>query len=431
VDLRDRAQAVLEGNWLGDATRPGPRLYPHQWSWDSAFNAIGWAFVDWPRATAELRTLFDAQWPSGLLPHIVFHDADADYFPGPTVWDTPQRAGAPQTSGIVQPPVHATAAWLVAQHAPSATERDAFLRDVFEPLSAWHAYLYRERDPDGEGLAAIRHPWESGEDDSPAWDPALAAIPLDPAGVSPYRRVDLTLVRADERPDPTDYDHYVALIECFKRERYDEAAMRRDCPFWVVDPLFNSALACGGEDLARIAEALGEDPAPFQQQAASTTAALNDRLWDDELGLYIAYDRLRERPLPAPVAACFMPLLTAAPSPDQVDAMLETLTSPRFWPPRERGRGVTSYDRLAPGFSRRQYWRGPVWCNVNWLLHRGLLRHGRDAQAWRLAEETLALVRHAGFWEYFHPETGEGLGSEEFSWTAALTLDLLATHNNL
>ena len=26
---------------------------------------------------------------------------------------------------------------------------------------------------------------------------------------------------------------------------------------------------------------------------------------------------------------------------------------------------------------------------------------------------------------------GEGLGSEEFSWTAALVLDLLAAHNNL
>jgi hypothetical protein len=431
VELAQRAQAVLEGNWLGNATRPGPRLYPHQWSWDSAFNAIGWAHVDWPRATTELRTLLAAQWPSGLVPHIVFHDGDAPYFPGPEVWATPERPDHRETSGIVQPPVHATAAWLVAEHAPSPEAREAFLSDVFEPLHAWHAYLYRERDPSGEGLAAIRHPWESGQDDSPAWDPALAAIPLDPEGESPYRRVDLTLVHADERPDPADYDHYVALIECFKRHHYDEAAMRAHCRFWVYDPLFNSALACAGEDLARIAELVGADPAPFAEQAARTTAALGERLWSDELGRYLAYDRRRERHLPAPVAACFMPLLTAAPSSEQVDAMLEILTSPRFWPPRERGRGITSYDRLAPGFSRRQYWRGPVWCNINWLLHRGLLRHGRDAQAWRLAEETLGLVRHAGFWEYFEPHTGDGLGSEDFSWTAALVLDLLATHQNL
>ena len=32
----------------------------------------------------------------------------------------------------------------------------------------------------------------------------------------------------------------------------------------------------------------------------------------------------------------------------------------------------------------------------------------------------------AGCHEYFHPDTGAGLGSPAFSWTAALLLDLLA-----
>jgi hypothetical protein len=253
VELAQRAHGVLEENWLGAATRPGPRLYPHQWSWDSAFHAIGWSHVDWDRATTELCTLFAAQWPDGLLPHIVFHDGAAAYFPGPDVWATPRG----NTSGIVQPPLHATAAWLVARRAPSPEAARAFLGELFGPLCAWHAYLYRERDLLGDGLAAIRHPWESGQDDSPAWDPALHAIALDPEGVAPYARVDLTMAPADERPDPADYDHYIALVECFKRHGYDEAAMREHCPFWVVDPLFNSALAAAGEDLARIADALG------------------------------------------------------------------------------------------------------------------------------------------------------------------------------
>jgi hypothetical protein len=30
------AKAVLDVNWIGEYTKPGPRLYPHQWSWDSA-----------------------------------------------------------------------------------------------------------------------------------------------------------------------------------------------------------------------------------------------------------------------------------------------------------------------------------------------------------------------------------------------------------
>src|SRR5213595_1900133 len=108
--LERRAMAVLERNSLGDATKPSPRLYPHQWSWDSACIAIGYSHVDVERAEQELRSLFAGQWRNGLLPHIVFADGQ-DYFPGPEFWRTDSSPDAPEsrrTSGIVQPPVHAT-----------------------------------------------------------------------------------------------------------------------------------------------------------------------------------------------------------------------------------------------------------------------------------------------------------------------------------
>ena len=38
---------------------------------------------------------------------------------------------------------------------------------------------------------------------------------------------------------------------------------------------------------------------------------------------------------------------------------------------------------------------------------------------------TLELVRQQGFFEYFHPTTGNGHGSDLFSWTASLLLDIL------
>jgi hypothetical protein len=70
--LRDQAAAVLRGNDQGRWTKAAPRLYPHQWSWDSAFIAIGWAHVDLRRALTELKQLFAAQWATGMVPHIVF-----------------------------------------------------------------------------------------------------------------------------------------------------------------------------------------------------------------------------------------------------------------------------------------------------------------------------------------------------------------------
>jgi hypothetical protein len=68
-----QARAVLDFNWTGEYTMPGPRLYPHQWSWDAAFIAIGYSHYDQERATRGLRHLFEAQWKNGLLPQLVFN----------------------------------------------------------------------------------------------------------------------------------------------------------------------------------------------------------------------------------------------------------------------------------------------------------------------------------------------------------------------
>jgi glucosylglycerate hydrolase len=37
--MRDRAAAVLHDDDAGTWTKASPHLYPHQWSWDSAFIA--------------------------------------------------------------------------------------------------------------------------------------------------------------------------------------------------------------------------------------------------------------------------------------------------------------------------------------------------------------------------------------------------------
>jgi hypothetical protein len=44
-ELAGEAIRVLRTNDRGTWTRPSPRLYPHQWSWDAAFVAIGWAHL--------------------------------------------------------------------------------------------------------------------------------------------------------------------------------------------------------------------------------------------------------------------------------------------------------------------------------------------------------------------------------------------------
>jgi hypothetical protein len=46
--LAARVQEVLRQNDMGGWTRMASELYPHQWSWDSGFIAIGLAHLDTP-----------------------------------------------------------------------------------------------------------------------------------------------------------------------------------------------------------------------------------------------------------------------------------------------------------------------------------------------------------------------------------------------
>ena len=275
-ELIATAKAVLEANWLGHATSPSRGLYPHQWSWDAACIAMGYASWNQARAETELRSLFSGQWRNGLLPHIVFTDG-ARYFPGPEFWQTERSPDAPElpkTSGIVQPPIHATSALQVYRLASDRARATLFLEELLPKLTAWHAYLYRERARGDGGLVEIWHPWESGMDNSPLWDEALERMSPDSASIPEYERVDVEVADAAERPSDAEYDRYVYLVGLFRDLAYEPSRIRDAVPFALQPVLFNSLLVRSNQDLARIARALGSDADPFEAWAESTAAGL-------------------------------------------------------------------------------------------------------------------------------------------------------------
>ena len=105
--------------------------------------------------------------------------------------------------------------------------------------------------------------------------------------------------------------------------------------------------------------------------------------------------------------------------------MVDALESAGFGLSDERLTPVPSYDRYGFAFFPTRYWRGPVWVNINWLLMRSLQRYGYEGQARRLRETIVSLCTDQGFYEYFDPTSGSGHGSDLFSWTAALFLDVV------
>src|SRR5437868_6208987 len=406
--LRD-AVRVLVTNWDGTYTVPSRRLYPHQWSWDSAFVAIGNARWSPRRARSELITLFGAQWSDGRVPHIVFNPEapESSYFPGPAFWNVRAPSGV-STSGLVQPPVHALAVWLVHVADPNVE----FLRRMYPRLVAQQVFLRTvRRSP--EGLLSILHPWESGMDNSPAWDRPLAAVPLSLIGA---QRRDLDDVSAEERPTDLDYRRYTALAAAYRETGY-----RRAGAFAVEDPLFNAAYGAAESALAKIAAAIGADPRPHHREAAALTAAMVDHLYDD--GLFHSRDALTGSPLRSSSAAGLVPLILADLPRDVTNSLIGTALD-RF----EVKRGMLpSFAPLAPEFDPVRYWRGPSWINLTWLVWRGL-RHRRSDLAELLADGMIRAVNRSGFREYFDPATLERHGCPDFSRAAALILDVLAQH---
>jgi hypothetical protein len=426
---------VLGLNTDGVVVKPAPALYPHQWSWDTAFIVIGLASIDLPAACANLDALFVGQWANGMVPHIVFDPDRVGYFPGPDRWAcaelSPHAPSSPRTSGICQPPVHAISTWRVMEEAarqgPTArAEAQRWAAGFFPKLLEWHRFLARERTDEASGLLQIFHGWESGMDNSPRFDWPYGQVEVGP-DLPPYRRSDLRHVSdTGQRPSDRDYDRYLWLVEEAKRARYDQAALRRTSSFRVGDVLFTAIFAAATDHVALLADSLGRtEGAEARALADAARAAVHRRVGSDSQ-LASDLDLRAGRTLATRTVAGFAPLIAGGGQPEVVATQVRLLMGPEWagypglrWPlPTSTAPGDAS-------FNSRSYWRGPVWPVMNWLLTWGLERAGFADEAGRLRQAALAQVADGHMAEYYEPFTGEPLGSTNQSWTAAVVVDWL------
>ena len=429
-----RAAYVLRSNDVGTMTTAAPLLYPHMWSWDAAFIAVGLASVAVERAMLELDTLLSAQWANGMVPHIVFSPESDSYFPGPERWECSRLAAAapevPETSGICQPPVHALALQRILE-ASEAQGGDvgqaAFLARTWPRLVSWHRWLATARDPAAVGRVTIHHGWESGMDNSPRWDGPYARIEVG-ADLPPYARKDTAFVLdPGERPTDEEYDRYLWLVEEMRRARYDDAQVRAGASFAVEDVFFSAVLAVACEALADVGAHSGMPAAEVDEQRA-LAERFRRGVWQSvhpDTGLARDRDVRTGEWLSTDTIAGFAPLLCGG-DPAAERRLLDVFESPEWCGHPDFQ--VALPPSTAPGsphFRARQYWRGPQWPVIAWLFSWAFHRHGWAAHGDRLAAEGLELLARGEFGEYYEPFTGEPLGSSHQSWTAAVALDWL------
>jgi glycogen debranching enzyme len=436
TQLAARAAYLLRGNDLGDMTTAAPRLYPHMWSWDAAFVAVGLAALSVERAVVELDTLFSAQWANGMIPHIVFAPGVDGYFPGPERWACRELAaaapGGRETSGITQPPVHAIAVQRILDRARTSgrstrATAEAFLDRRWNNLVRWHRWLAETRDPDQRGRITIYHGWESGMDNSPRWDAAYANVIAGP--MPDYQRADTDVITdPGQRPSDGEYDRYLWLLEEMKTARYDDDRLPGVMSFAVEDVFVSAIFSVACEVLANI----GED----HKRPNSDVRDLYD--WadrfragvlfttDDRNGAASDFDLRAGRWISTETVAQFAPLLCGGLPHQQERALLKLFEGPRFCSHPDLKYGlIPSTSPVSKDFRPREYWRGPVWPVLNWLFSWSFARRGWAERSRLLREEGLRQAADGRFAEYYEPFTGEPLGSMQQSWTAAAVLDWL------
>jgi glycogen debranching enzyme len=427
------AAAVLHDNDRGNYTVPAGDLYPHQWLWDSCFTAIGLRHLDVDRAKTEVHSLLRGQWKNGMLPNMIFSD-DPAYARDRQAWRSWLSPNAPEhvaTSGITQPPMLAEAVVQIGAKM-EMPERRLWYRQMWSALTSYHQWLYADRDPHGEGLVMLIHPWETGLDNTPPWMAELHDHQLS-WWIRAMRKTHLdnvvSLIRRDTRSVPANerftnvevlalYDIQLRL----RRKAYDIDRIMNHSMFTIEDLAFNSILIRANQHVRNIAKTLKEPlPDGLEARMQKTDEAL-ELLWHETSGQYYSRDFMSHDLILESTIATLLPLYAGTISKERAARLVKLIESEHMF---GLAYPLPSVPRSSAWFDPKRYWQGPMWVNMNWLVIDGLKRYGYHDHAELLRDLTLEIIARNGFNEYFDPLTGEAAGASNFSWTAALAIDLL------
>ncbi|MEX0763251.1 MAG: hypothetical protein WD208_03025 [Dehalococcoidia bacterium] len=411
--LEERALERLRGNVRSGYDRfykrhyaysaPSPGRYIWQWFWDACFHAVALSRLDTEMAKKELRDLIAPQRKDGFIGHITYWGwsgavMSAVFMQG--------RLGEwrRRHSAMIQPPLLAQA--IEAVHAHSGDQ--SFLTEMLPKAQAYYDWLARERDAAGDGLISIISPWESGLDNSPAFD--------EPLGLSNPSRMKVLLA--------------LRKLDWFNMLRggnFDFRTIVRRDRFVVIEPMVNAIYADGLRSLARLHLAAGDETASLaaDARAARVEASLNEHCWDQERGQYVYLWGKDRRPITLLTAPSLFPVILQDTPRERVATVVERhlVNKNEFWTHLP----VPSVAASEPTFDpegESLIWRGPVCMNLNWFLARGLRHHGFNAEADHIVSRSLESVNKNGFREFYSPNLGRGMRGTQFGW-ATVVVDMV------
>lgn len=359
---------------VGMGDLPGAGFFPsyHQgwfngfWAWDSWKHAAAMAGVEPAMARAQIQTMFALQAENGMVPDVIYADKSENN------WRNSK------------PPLAAWAVWLTDRADPDLV----FLQSLWPHLLAYHAWWYRERDHDHNGLCEFgatdgtleAAAWESGMDNAVRFDRATLLENGNNAWSMSQESVDLNSFLAAEKD-------YLSLIAARLNKPAEAFAWRTEA-----------------ENLRQLIRAK-----MFYQ------------------GYFYDIQLVDKQPIKVRGPEAWAALWAGVPNREQAKAMANILLNESHFNSFVPLSSLDVSDaRLAP---EQGYWRGPVWLDQAYFAIAGLHRYGLHTEALQLQKKLFknaqGLIGHESLRENYHPLTGAGLNAEHFSWSAAHILLLL------
>lgn len=203
---------------------------------------------------------------------------------------------------------------------------------------------------------------------------------------------------------------------------------------------------------------LGEIAALYQRDADDLKAAVQKHCWDERDGTFYSvdlnllpyegkpfsadpsirlhagyprdYDCLIQR---LDVWSSFLPMWAGIATPEQARRMVARLQDERTF---NAPYGIRTLSKLEKMYNVRSsgnpsLWTGPIWGVSNYMVWRGLVKYGFDAEARELADKTIRLFardfeRFGALHEYYLPESGEPVLNRGFQNWNYLVLNMAA-----
>ena len=192
--------------------------------------------------------------------------------------------------------------------------------------------------------------------------------------------------------------------------------------FSIEDLSFNSIFIRANSHLRDIAKSLREELPEDLLKSMKKTEKTFEELWDPYSNQYYSRDFITHKLLKIPSIATLLPLYAGTIPKQNAEQLVKQLENEHGFGPAFP---VPSVPVNSFWFKSKGYWQGPSWVNMNWLIIQGLKNYGYKDHAEALRESTIEMVQKSGFYEYFDPLNGEPAGAADFSWTAALIIDML------